>query len=65
MARKVIEIFGSIYFPKADLASKLNRCLNKAEMDSDYHEIYRFINSYSHNNSIQSLQNFDSTIYTS
>jgi len=64
MTRKIIEIFGSIYFPKDNLSEKLKRCLVKADMWSDHNEIYRFINSFSHNNSLQTISLFDTTIYT-
>ena len=67
MARKLIEAFWAIHAPKAqNIADKLNKCLSKAKIEAgteNYNLIYKFVNDYSHINSIDTVESFDISIY--
>lgn len=64
MSRKLLEIFTSIYSRESELKAKLTKTFPDelfTKFDREY--IYKFINNYSHNNSVDSIKPQDMSIY--
>ena len=63
MSRKLLEIFTSIYSRDSNLKEKIKTTFSDVIIEEDRELVYKFVNNFSHNNSIDSIKPQNMSIY--